>query len=115
MGSVYDNPEGIRSKTIGQFVNGDVTLCEGCVFDYMTIQWDNVNLNQYDLDLWLPSNLLSVLDIKIILRRLFDNPNTLFRIIVYIPQSNKIKPLILLYKLMPNDDIEEVVSIDTIS
>ena len=22
----------------GQLVNGDVTLCEGCVFDYLTIQ-----------------------------------------------------------------------------
>ena len=57
----------------------------------------------------------SVLGIKIILRRLFDNPNTLFRIIVYIPQINKVKPLTLLYKLMPNDDIEEVVSTDAIS
>ena len=57
----------------------------------------------------------SVLDIKIILRRLFDNPNTLFRIIVYIPQSNKVKPLTSLYKLMANDDIEEVVSTDTTS
>ena len=47
--SVYDNPE--RIKAIRQFVNGDVTLCEGCVFDYLTIQWDNVNLSQNDLDL----------------------------------------------------------------
>ena len=31
LGSVYDNPE--RIKAIRQFVNGDVTLCEGCVFD----------------------------------------------------------------------------------
>ena len=29
LGSVYDNPE--RIKIIRQFVNGDVTLCEGCV------------------------------------------------------------------------------------
>ena len=67
LGSVYDNPE--RIKAIRQFVNGDVTLCEGCVFDYLTIQWDNVNLSQHDLDLWLPSSLIkppSVLDIKII-------------------------------------------------
>ena len=42
--SVYDNPEGI--KATGQFVNGDVTLCKGCVFDYLTIQWDNVNLSK---------------------------------------------------------------------
>ena len=42
-------------KTIGQLIDGDATLCEGCVFDYLTIQWDNVNLSQYDLDLWLPS------------------------------------------------------------
>ena len=47
-------------KTIGQLVDGDVTLCEGCVFDYVTIQWDNVNLSQHDLDLWLPSNTPSV-------------------------------------------------------
>ena len=44
-------------KTIGHLVDGDVTLCEGCVFDYVTIQWDNVNLSQHDLDLWLPSSL----------------------------------------------------------
>ena len=60
-----------RIKPIGQFVNGDVTLCDGCVFDYLTIQWDNVNLSQNDLDLWFPSNPPSALDIKIILRRLF--------------------------------------------
>ena len=42
-------------KAIGQLVDGDVTLCEECVFDYLTIQWDNVNLSQHDLDLWLPS------------------------------------------------------------
>ena len=38
-------------RAIGQLVDGDVTLCEGCVFDYLTIQWDNVNLSQHDLDL----------------------------------------------------------------
>ena len=71
------------------------------------------NLSQHDLDLWLPSTLPpSVLDIKIILRKLFDNPNILFRIIVYFPQSDKVKPLPSLYKLMPNDDIEKVVSTD---
>ena len=32
----------------GQLVNGDLTLCEGCVFDFLTIQWDNVNLSQHD-------------------------------------------------------------------
>ena len=51
-------------KAIGQLVIGDVTLCEGCVFDYLTIQWDNVNLSQHDLDLWLPSNPLIVFDFK---------------------------------------------------
>ena len=43
------------TKAIGQLIDGDVTLCKGCVFDYMTIQWDNLNLSQHDLDLWLPS------------------------------------------------------------
>ena len=38
-------------KANGQLVYGDVTLCEGCVFDSLTIQWDNVNLSQHDLDL----------------------------------------------------------------
>ena len=38
-------------KAIGQLVDGDVILCEGCVFDYLTIQWDNINLCQYYLDL----------------------------------------------------------------
>ena len=46
-------------RAIGQLVDGDVTLCEGCVFDYLTIQWDNVNLSQHDLDLWLPLNPLN--------------------------------------------------------
>ena len=52
-------------KTIGQLVDDDVILCEGCVFDYLTIQWDNVNLSQHDLDLWSPST-SQCLDIKII-------------------------------------------------
>ena len=50
LGSVYDNPEGIEA--VGQFLNGDVTLFKGCVFDFLTIQWDNINLSQHDLDLW---------------------------------------------------------------
>ena len=53
-------------KAIGQLVDGDVILCEGCVFDYLTIQWDNVNLRQLDLDLWSPSNHLNISDIKIL-------------------------------------------------
>ena len=53
-------------KEIGQLVDSDITLCEGCVFDYLTIQWDNVNLSQHDLDLWSPSSPLSVFDIKIL-------------------------------------------------
>ena len=53
-------------KAIGQLVNGEVTLCEGCVLDYLTIQWDNGNLSQHDLDLRLPPNPLSVFDIKIL-------------------------------------------------
>ena len=52
LGSVYDNPEGI--ETVGQFLNDDITLYKGCVFDFLTIQWDNVSLSQHDLDLWLP-------------------------------------------------------------
>ena len=71
-------------------VDGDATLCEGCVFDYLTIQWDNVNLSQHDLDLWSPSNRLSIFDIKIIFE---DNSNILFKIIVYCPQSNEINLL----------------------
>ena len=72
-------------KQIGQFVNGDVTLCEGCVFDFLTIQWDNVNLSQCDLDLWLSSSLPVSLTSKFFLRKSVRNPNTLVRIIVYIP------------------------------
>ena len=56
-------------KAIGQLVDGDVILCEGCVFDCLTIQWGNVNLSQLDLDLWSPSSPLSIFDIKI----LFEN------------------------------------------
>ena len=55
----------ITQKVIRLLINGDVTLCEGYVFDFLTIQWDNINLSQHDLDLWLPSNPFSVLDIKI--------------------------------------------------
>ena len=51
---------------------------------------------------------------KFFLRKLFRKPSTLSRIITYNPQSNKVKPLTSLYKLMPNDD-PEVVSTDTIS
>ena len=53
-------------KAIGQLVDGDVILCKRCVFDYLTIQWDNVNLSQQDLDLWSPSSPLNIFDIKIL-------------------------------------------------
>ena len=43
LGSICDSPG--RIKVTGQFVNGDVTLCKGCVFGYLTIQWDNINLS----------------------------------------------------------------------
>ena len=33
--SVYDNPEGIEA--VGQFLNDDITLYKGCVFDFLTI------------------------------------------------------------------------------
>ena len=107
LGSVYDNPEGIEA--VGQFLNGDVTLLKGCVFDFLTIQWNNINLSQHDLDLWLPSSLPVSLTSKLFLRRLFDNPNTLFRIIAYNPQNVNVRPITSLYKLLP---VEEVVSSD---
>ena len=53
-GSICDSPE--KSKVTGRFVNGDETLCKGCVFDYLTIQWDNINLSIHDLDLKFSSN-----------------------------------------------------------
>ena len=46
---------------------------------------------------------------KFFLRKLFDNPKTLFRIIAYNPQNGKVRPITTLYKLQP---IEEVVSCD---
>ena len=107
LGSVYDNPEGI--ETVGQFLNGDVTLFKGCVFNFLTIQWDNINLSQHDLDLWLPSSLPVSLTSKLFLRKLFDNPITLFRIIAYNPQNDKVRPITSLYRLLP---VEEVVSSD---
>ena len=55
--SICDNPG--RIKVTGQLVNGDVALCKGCVFDYLTIQWDNINLSLYDLDLNHPVSLTS--------------------------------------------------------
>ena len=107
LGSVYDNPEGIEE--VGQFLNDDITLYKGCVFDFLTIQWDNVNLSQHDLDLWLPSSFPVSLTSKLFLRRLFINPKTLFRIIAYNPQNGKVRPITSLYKLQP---VEEVVSSD---
>ena len=41
------------------------------------------------------------------MRRLFENPNTLFRIIAYNPQNGKVRPITSLCKLLP---VEEVVS-----
>ena len=61
------------------------------------------------LDLWLPSSLPVSLKSKLFLRKLFDNPNTLFRIITYNPQNGKVRPITTLYKLLP---VEEVVSSD---
>ena len=90
LGSVYDNPEGIEA--VSQFLNDDITLYKGCVFDFLTIQWDNVSLSQHDLDLWLPSSLPVSLTSKLFLRRSFDNPKTLFRIIAYNPQNGKVRP-----------------------
>ena len=107
LGSVYDNPEGIEA--VGQFLNGDVTLFKGCVFDFLTIQWNNINLSQHDLDLWSPSSLPVSLTTKLFLRKLFDNSNTLFRIIAYNLQNGKVRPITSLYKLLP---VEEVVSND---
>ena len=101
LGSVYDNPEGI--KVIGQFMNGDVTLFKGCVFDFLTIQWDSVNLSQ------LPSSLPVPLTSKFFLRNMFERPSTLFRIIAHSPQNGKVRPLTSLYKLL---SVEEVVSSD---
>ena len=95
LGSVYDNPEGIVAE--GQFLDGDIILYKGCVFDFLTIQWDNISLSQYDLDLWLPSSLPVSLTSKFFLRKLFDNPNTLFRIIAYNPQNGKVRPIISTY------------------
>ena len=107
LGSVYDNPEGIVAE--GQFLDGDIVLYKGCVFDFLTIQWDNISLSQYDLDLWLPSSLPLSLTSKFFLRKLFDNQNTLFRIIAYYPQNGKVRPVISTYKLYQE---EQVVSSD---
>ena len=84
-------------------------LYKGCVFDFLTIQWNNINLSQHELDLWLPSSPPVSLTSKLLLRRLFDNPNTLFRIIACNPQNDKVRPITSLYKLLP---VEEVVSSD---
>ena len=46
---------------------------------------------------------------KLFLRKLFDKPNTLFRIIAYNLQNGKVRPITSLYKLLP---VEEVVSSD---
>ena len=79
------------------------------MFDFLTIQWDNINLSEHDMDLWLPSSLPVSLTPKLFLRKLFDNPNTIFRIIAYNPQNGKVRPTTSLYKQLP---VEEVVSSD---
>ena len=109
LGSVYDNPEGIEA--VGQFLNDDITLYKGCVFDFLTIQWDNVSLSQHDLDLWLPSSLPVSLTSKLFLRRLFDNPKTLFRIIAYNPQNGKVRPITSLCKLHPIDVMIKLITL----
>ena len=107
LGSVHDNQEGLEA--VGQFLNGDITLFKGCVFDFLTIQWNNINLSQHDLDLWLPSSLPVSLTSKLFLRKLFENPNTLSRTIAYNPLNGKVRPITSLYELLP---VEEVVLSD---
>ena len=102
LGSIYDSPE--RIKITAQFVNGDVTLCNGCMFDYLTIQWDNINLSLHDLDLRFPLNHPVPLTSKFFFRTLFRNSSTLFKIIIYNPQNGKVKPLTPFYKLFPNEE-----------
>ena len=82
-------------KEIRQLVDSDITLCEGCVFDYLTIQWDNINLSLHDLDLKFPSTHLVSLTSKFFLRTLFRNSITLFKIITYNSQNGTVKPLLL--------------------
>ena len=113
LGLICDSPG--RIKVTGQFVNGDVTLCKGCVFDYLTIQWDDINLSLYDLDLKFSSNHPVSLTSKFFLRILFRNSITLFKIITYNPQNGKVKLLTPFYKLLPNENTEDVVSTDIIS
>ena len=93
----------------------NVTLCKGCVFDYLTIQWDDINLSLYNLDLKFLSHHPASLTSKFFLRTLFRNSITLFKIITYNPQNGKEKPLIPFYKLLPNENTEDVVSTDIIS
>ena len=57
----------------------------------------------------------SVFDIKILLRALFRNSITLFKVIAYNPQNDKVKQLIPFYKLLPNENTCKVVSTDIIS
>ena len=47
---------------------------------------------------------------KLFLRKLFDNPKTLFRIIAYNPQNGKVRSITSLYKLHP---IEKVISCES--
>ena len=98
LGSLYENPEGIEA--VGQFLNGNVTLFIGGVFDFFDHPMEQYNLSQHDLDLWLPSSLPVPLTSKLVLSRLFDNPNTIFRIIAYNPQNGKVRPITSLYQLL---------------
>ena len=111
LGSICDSPG--RSKVTGHFVNGDETLCKRCVFDYLTIQWGNINLSLH-LVLKFPNHPVPLTS-KFFLRTLFRNSITLFKITAYNPQNGKVKPLIPFYKLLPNENTEKVFSTDIIS
>ena len=85
--SIYDSPG--RIDITGQLVNGDVALCKGCVFDYLTIQQDTINLSLHDLDLKFPSTHPVSLTSKFFLRTLFRNSINLFKIITYNSQNSE--------------------------
>ena len=59
------------------------------MFDYLTIQWDNINLSLYDLDLKFPPNHPVFLISKFFLGHYLEIQLPYSKIIIYNPQNSE--------------------------
>ena len=79
------------------------------LFTYLTIGYDTVSLSTATKF----NSSLNTVNTSKQTKKMVRKPSTLFRIIACSPQNGKVRPLTSLYKLLPDDDTEEVVSTDT--